>query len=260
MIIASVLAALLFAIVPPTPDHFVTDTQSVLSPATRSALEQRLHAYEAKTGNQIIVFIGDTTGDVPLEEWTAQTAQTWKIGHAKHDNGAVLFVFMRDHRVRIEVGYGLESVLTDATTKRIIDTRIVPRMKAGNVDAAIQDGVSAMLAAASPGYAGASPMPDATTTSSGDLPDWAVLFLILAAFGLFVVLPIAIIAIVVSRKRREKFGKAFHDMWFWNPAGGSGGGTFFGGYGGGGGFSSGGGGGFSAGGGSFGGGGASGGW
>jgi uncharacterized protein len=255
--ILPILAALLFAIVPPTPTHYVTDSPGALRSATHTDLEQRLRTYEAKTGNQIIVFIADTTGGVPLEDWTAQAAETWKIGHAKHDNGAVLFLFMRDHRVRIEVGYGLEGVLTDAATKRIIDTRIVPQMKAGNADGAVEDGVSAILGTASPGYADGSPAPNAAT-SSNDLPDWAAVLIIVALFGLFIVLPIAIIAIIVSRKKRQGFGKAFHDMWFWNPGGGSSG-AFLGGYGGGFG-GGGGGGGFSAGGGSFGGGGASGSW
>lgn len=258
MNVLPILAAVLFAIVPPTPNHYVTDSQGALSSATHARLEQRLRRYEEKTGNQIIVYIGDTTGGVPLEEWTAQAADAWKIGHAKHDNGAVLFLFMRDHRVRIEVGYGLESVLTDAVTKRIIDTRIVPQMKAGNVDGAVENGISAMLGAASPGYVDGSPGPSAAPFSS-DLPDWAAVLIILTLFGLFIVLPVTIIAIIVSRKRRGGFGKAFHDMWFWNPGGGSG--AFFGGYSGGGGGGFGGdGGGFSAGGGSFGGGGASGSW
>ena len=72
-----------------------------------------------------------------METWTGETADHWKIGRRGHDDGAVLFIFMQDHKVRIEVGYGLESSLTDADSHRIIQDVIVPRMKAGDVDDAV---------------------------------------------------------------------------------------------------------------------------
>ena len=92
----------------------------------RTALESELESFEATTGHHVVVYIGQTTGDVPLETWTAETASTWKVGQKGKDDGAILFLFMKDHKVRIEVGYGLESTLTDALSKQIIDTVIVP--------------------------------------------------------------------------------------------------------------------------------------
>ena len=154
------LAVMLAAIaVPPAPKHHVTDTVSILGSSTQAKIENELSDFEKKTGDQVIVWIGDTTGDTPLEQWTVQAAQTWKIGHKGKDNGAVLFVFRKDRKARIEVGYGLESVLTDAQSRRIIDDTIAPAMRAGNVDKAVQDGVDSMLRAIDSEQAPAAPKP-----------------------------------------------------------------------------------------------------
>jgi uncharacterized protein len=84
--------------------------------------------------------------------WTARTAQAWAVGAKRKDDGAVLFLFMQDRKVRIEVGYGLESSLTDAAASRIISGTILPAMKRGDADDAVTDGASAMLAAIDPTY------------------------------------------------------------------------------------------------------------
>lgn len=224
--------------VPPTPTHYVTDKNSALGAKERATLETTLRNYEKATGNQVIVYIGDTTGDVPLEDWTAETADTWKIGQKKLDNGAVLFLFTKDKRVRIEVGYGLESALTDADSKRIIDTQIVPRMKEDDIDDAIGDGVGGMIHKISPSYAIPPPShaPEQTDDSSSGDDDPTFWFSMLF---------IALIVVIVVWSQRGTKGKGG----YWS------GGSFLGGSSGGGG-----GGGFSAGGGGFGGGGASGGW
>jgi uncharacterized protein len=137
--------------VPPAPHHFVTDNAGALTDATRLALEQKLRDYSAKTGHQVIVWIGETTAGVPLETFTAESAHTWRIGRRAYDDGVVLFLFMADHRVRIEVGYGLEGNLTDADAKSIIDATIVPAMRAGDPDRAVTGGVNAILTTLSTG-------------------------------------------------------------------------------------------------------------
>ena len=113
------------------------------------------------------MWIGQSTGDVPLETWTGQTADRWKIGRHGHDDGAVLFLFMQDHKVRIEVGYGLESALPDADAHRIIADDIVPRMKAGDTDGAVSSGVAAMLTTIAPSYKGVTPPPEPASTPVG---------------------------------------------------------------------------------------------
>lgn len=249
--------------VPPTPDHYVTDGAGVLSTATRTSLENELRAYETSTGHQIVVWIGRTTGDVPLETWTTQTADRWKIGRRGHDDGAVLFLFMQDHKVRIEVGYGLESALTDAQSYRIIQDVIVPRVRAGDTDDAVSAGVAAMLNTISPNYKGVTPPPEGVTTASPPTMLGRVVVVLLGAVFvlIFAFLIFMVIMQVVGMLRygylvmREGSKRARADMghhWFWSAGGflgssSSGSGGDFGG-------------GFSAGGGSFGGGGASGGW
>jgi uncharacterized protein len=239
------LVALLYAVpviaagadftIPPTPAQYVTDNANALSENARASLENELHAYESATGHQIVVWIGQTTGDVPLETWTGETADHWKIGRRGKDDGAVLFVFMQDHKARIEVGYGLEGALTDADSFRIITQIIRPKMRANDVDGAVSDGVAAMLKTITPSYNGVSaPAEEAQTQPLTGKDAWVLVIL-----GLFVFC--AIVAVV-------RGGRGGYLV----TGGGFGGGGF-----GGGGF---GGGGFSAGGGGFGGGGASGGW
>ncbi len=244
--------------VPPTPDHRVTDNAGALSSDTRAAVENELHAYESATGHQIVVWIGQTTGDVPLETWTGEAAHQWKIGRRGHDDGAVLFLFMRDHKVRIEVGYGLEGSLTDADSHRIIADDIVPRMKANDPDGAVSSGVAAILTTITPSYKGVTPPP--TSATSGETSDAGTMVIVLVGIFFIVLIFVIIIQIVRALRYgylvlREGPTAARKDMRNW-PAYGA---VVLGG----GGFSSGGdsgGGGFSAGGGDFGGGGASGSW
>jgi uncharacterized protein len=251
--------------VPPAPDHRVTDNAGVLSSDTRTSVEDELKAYESATGHQVIVWIGQTTGDVPLETWTGEAAHQWKIGRKGHDDGAVLFLFMHDHKVRIEVGYGLESSLTDADSHRIIADVIVPRMKAGDPNAAVRGGVAAILTTITPSYKGATYPPESASTAqqSSDNGGGIAVFLFILV-GLFFVFLIFMIVMQVVRAIRYGFlalregpKAAQKDMKSW-PAWAGGaiiGGSSFGG-GGGGDFDSG----FSGGGGDFGGGGASGSW
>lgn len=181
MILALLLAASTGFTIPPTPDHYVTDNAAALSDTTRAQIENELQAYERATGHQIVVWIGQTTGGVPLETWTGETAHHWKIGRKGADDGAVLFLFMRDHRIRIEVGYGLESKLTDADASRIISDDITPKMKAGDPDGAVSSGVADMLVTADPSY---KPSELQTPAPENETPDRAGTIGIVI-FGLF---------------------------------------------------------------------------
>jgi uncharacterized protein len=250
--------------VPPTPDHRVTDNAGVLSGDTRTAVEDELRAYESATGHQVVVWIGQTTGDVPLETWTGETAHQWKIGRKGHDDGAVLFLFMQDHKVRIEVGYGLESSLTDADSHRIIANVIVPRMKAGDPNGAVRSGVAAILTTITPSYTGATYPPESASIGEQSNSGGAVAIFLFVIVGLFFAFLIFMVVMQVVRTIRYGFlalregpKAARKDMKSWPAwAGGALVGSSFGGGDGGGDF----GGGFSAGGGDFGGGGASGSW
>ena len=227
--------------IPPSPTTWVTDNAGFLSDGERQALDDELRKYETQSGHQVIVWIGQTTGDTPLEEFTINAFTAWKVGRKGLDDGAVLFVFAKDHKLRIEVGYGLEPMLTDARSSEIIRDVIVPKIRDGDDDGAIQSGVDAMIAAI-----GGQDEP----TSGGPSFDYGPLI----GLALFIIVWLVVTGLIFNARRSYTFGSGRgYGGWggFWG--GGFGGGGFGGGFGGGGG-------GFSGGGGMGGGGGASGGW
>ncbi len=137
--------ALLFVVA--APQRWVTDDAGVLTAEVRQRLDARLESYERASGHQLLVYVGRSTGGEPIEEWAARTFKDWRIGRKGLDDGAALFVFVDDRAARIEVGYGLEGVLTDAKSSRILRERLIPKMAAGDPNGAVAGAVDAMLAA-----------------------------------------------------------------------------------------------------------------
>jgi uncharacterized protein len=131
--------------IPPTPTQWVTDTANFMSPGAAQALNGRLEQYERSTGHQLIVYIGQTTGDAPIEDWAVRAFANWKIGRKGIDDGLVLFIMAADRKLRFEVGYGLEPVVPDAIASRIINEVIVPRIQAGDRDAAVTAGMDGVM-------------------------------------------------------------------------------------------------------------------
>jgi uncharacterized protein len=204
--------------VPPVPTHYVTDNAGALSSATRTSVDAELKGYERATGHQVIVWIGDTTGDVPLETWTGDTAHQWHVGRRGKDDGAILFLFVGDHKVRIEIGYGLEGTLTDADASRIIRDDIVPRMKAADPDGAVSSGVAAMLTTITPSYAGVTP-PLAQENSAPAAASGGVIAMF-AFFGVFALFVAFVIVMIIARRRAPGAKKETKDSTFWSSAGG----------------------------------------
>jgi len=122
---------------PPSPTRWVTDAAALLSHETRAALDARLEAYERTSGHQILVWISDSTDGAPVEDFAVRAFKEWKVGRKGLDDGLVLFIFSRDHRSRIEVGYGLEGVVTDAQATRLLDDVLAPRLRAQDADGAV---------------------------------------------------------------------------------------------------------------------------
>ena len=232
----------------------VVDNANILSPVVEADLTAKLARIEASTGHQVVVAtIGDLQGD-EIEDYGYQLGRAWKIGDAKLDDGVVLIVAPTARKVRIEVGYGLEPVLTDALSSVIIQSRILPKFRTGDMEGGVTAGVDAIGAQLA--------LPDdqartvaqqaapkaAAKPSRGGSP-WPMLIFVVVIFFLFIrggggrggglggALPWLLLGALNSGSRRDWGG------------GGDGGG-----------WGGGGGGGFSGGGGSFGGGGASGGW
>ena len=116
-----------------------------MSPSAASSLDSRLQAYEQSTGHQLIVYIDKTTGDAPIEDWAVRAFEKWKVGRKGIDDGLVLFIMAADRKLRFEVGYGLEGQVPDAIASRVINDVIVPRIQAGNRDAAVIDGMGAIM-------------------------------------------------------------------------------------------------------------------
>ena len=123
----------------------VTDLTGTLTAAQRTALEERLAAFEARKGSQIAVLMVPTTQPETIEQYGIRVAEQWKVGRKRVDDGAILLVALQDRAVRIEVGYGLEGVLPDAVARRIIDEDLVPRFRQGDVYGGIEAGVGRMI-------------------------------------------------------------------------------------------------------------------
>ena len=232
--------------IPPSPDRRVSDFAGALAPADRDRLEARLVERERTSRNQVVVAIFRSLQGESLEDYSVRLAETWKVGQKGLDNGVIFLIFLEDRKMRIEVGYGLEGVLTDATSSAILSQEVAPRFREGKIAAGIAAGLDAIDAAIKGEYRA-----DGRRASSRD---GSIPALIPIGFTLLVIL-----GLVLSAQRNAM--RARRNGWTggsrgWGPYIGGGG---FGGFGGG---SSGGGsgGGFSGGGGSFGGGGSSGNW
>ena len=123
----------------------VTDLAGILTPDQITGLDAKLQSFETTDSTQIAVVIIPSLEGESLEGYSIRVAEAWKIGQKGRDNGAILLVSMKDRAVRIEVGYGLESNLTDAKSSQIIRNEIVPRFRAGDYYGGIDAGVTAMI-------------------------------------------------------------------------------------------------------------------
>ncbi|MDB5921519.1 MAG: hypothetical protein JWN13_455 [Betaproteobacteria bacterium] len=139
------LAALAQIAVPKLTSR-VTDLTGTLTQEQRTALEQRLAAFEQRKGSQIAVLLVPTTQPETIEQFGIRVGEQWKVGRKGVDDGAILVGAMKDRAVRVEVGYGLEGVLPDAVAKRIVEEYIVPRFKQGDYYGGIDAAVTRMMA------------------------------------------------------------------------------------------------------------------
>jgi len=123
----------------------VTDQTATLTAEQKAALEQTLTAFEARKGSQLAVLIVPTTAPETIEQYALRVAEQWKLGRKKVDDGAILVIAKTDRALRIEVGYGLEGALNDATSKRIISENITPPLKQGDFYGGITAGVDKII-------------------------------------------------------------------------------------------------------------------
>ena len=230
--------------IPPAPAQYFNDYANVVSPRVAEELNSTLKQFERTSSNQLVVAIFPRMeSDSAVEDYTVRVAQAWKVGQQDKKNGAVLFAFMQEHQLYIQVGYGLEGVLPDVTAKRIISNEIVPRFREGDVDGGMRAAVQAMIAATQGEYHGTGQTRGDRTGQNRPV-----------GLNLGVIFVFIVIFIIISRQRSRRtyvLGGP-RGGWWMGPPGGGGGWSSGGGSSGGGGFS--------GGGGSFGGGGAGGKW
>jgi uncharacterized protein len=144
----------------------VTDQTATLTAEQKAALEQTLQTFEARKGSQLAVLIVPSSGPETIEQYALRVAELWKLGRTQVDDGAILVVAKNDRALRIEVGYGLEGALTDATSKRIISEIIAPRFKQGDFYGGIIAGVDQIIRAID-----GEPLPEPDGNPAGGIAD-----------------------------------------------------------------------------------------
>jgi uncharacterized protein len=143
--LACCLVTAAFALDFPQLTGRVVDQAGVMSADSRSAVEAKLNDLEDKSGIQLVVATVKSLQGSDIETYTNQLFRTWKLGQAQKNNGVLLLVAPAEHKVRIEVGYGLEGTLTDALSSVIISSAIVPRFKANDYSGGIERGVDGII-------------------------------------------------------------------------------------------------------------------
>ncbi len=240
---ASAFSSLSAEKIPDKPAGYFNDYASVVDGQTALQLNEQLAQFERETSIQLVVAVYQTMeSDSDVADYTQRIAQTWGVGQKGKSSGAVLFVFVQNHQMFIQTGYGLEGALPDATCFDITHNVIAPRFKQGDYAAGLKAGVIAMMQAVRGEYKGSGKTHKEATGRAQGLPVGVILFILIVIF------------IIISRSGRRGRRGYGYSGWGGPFIGGFGGGGWSGGGsggGGGGGFS-----GFSGGGGSFGGGGA----
>lgn len=123
----------------------LTDLTGTLTAEQQSGLEQSLRVFETKKGTQIAVLIVATTKPEEIEQYALRVVEQWKLGRKKVDDGALLLIAKDDRTLRIEVGYGIEGALNDATAKRIVSEVITPQLKEGDYFGGVSAGIDQMM-------------------------------------------------------------------------------------------------------------------
>ena len=168
--------------VPPLTGH-VIDRTGTLTAEQKTTLEQTLTAFEARKGSQLAVLMVSSTAPEAIEPYALRVAEQWKLGRKKVDDGVILVVAKADRSLRIEVGYGLEGALNDATSKRIIDEIILPRFKQQDFYGGITAGVGQIIRVVD---GEALPQPSAKGTAGigdlGNIGQYAPILFIVALF------------------------------------------------------------------------------
>ncbi|MET0181062.1 MAG: TPM domain-containing protein [Novosphingobium sp.] len=194
-LLAVVSASPAWAAFPPRPEGPVLDAAGILPPAEEAALDARLRAYTTGTGRALVVATVPSLDGQTIEMYAVELFEQWGIGGKESDAGLLLLVAPNEHKVRIEVGYGLHQYVTDALSGRIIRDTITPRFRTGDYAGGIVAGVDALVAqldrdpadvkaVAEAAAAAAAQQRDEGGASFGGIVFWIVLLIVfMAMFG-----------------------------------------------------------------------------
>ncbi len=177
----------------------VVDQAGVLSPGTRAGLDAKLVALERKSGIQLEVATVATLGGQEIEPYANALFRAWKLGEAQKNNGVLFLVAPKEHKVRIEVGYGLEGTLTDAISKIIILNAIAPRFKAGDFDGGVTRGVDDIITTLTTDSSEWQAKPDFRAKSQ-ETPGSAIVVVII-----FVLIGFVVIRVILAGRRSGGF-------------------------------------------------------
>ena len=166
----------------PLLEGYVTDQAGLISAGVKVKLENYLKDFEKSDSTQIFILTVPSLEGKALEQYSVEVAEAWKIGQAGKDNGVLLFVARDDRQVRIEVGYGLEGMLTDLLAGRIIDHEIIPRFKEGKFEEGITAGVGGIVAVVRGEYKGE---PENAVTTVRTLAIFIIIIAVLIIRGVF---------------------------------------------------------------------------
>jgi uncharacterized protein len=139
------MALAVYAVNFPALTGRIVDQANIIPAETRSTIEPKLADLEARSGIQLVVATIATLEGQEIESYANELFRNWKLGEKTKNNGVLLLVAPNEHRVRVEVGYGLEGTLTDALTKVIITNAITPRFKTGDFGGGISRGVDDII-------------------------------------------------------------------------------------------------------------------
>jgi len=188
------LSAIAAEVIPPKPAHYFNDYAQVVNAGTADQLNAQLENFERATGNQFVVAVyPKMQSDSSIDDYTVRVFRSWKVGQKGTNNGVVLFAFIQDHQMFVQVGYGLEGVLPDALCKQITEYEIKPHFKTGDYAGGLIAGVNAIVAASQHEYKG-----NGTTVASGKQKDPGISLLVIG-FVCFVIL------IIILGAYRRKF-------------------------------------------------------
>lgn len=211
--------------IPPQPPKLVNDYAELMTISNRENLENKLLAYNDSTSTQICVVTVNTIGDYEISDYAVRLGRSWGIGQKDKNNGILILVAKNERKVDIEIGYGLESYITDYDSKEIIDAILVPAFKQNHYYQGIDEATTRIIAQLQGTYSA----PAKSKSAVDALPDWAFILIMTVIF-------IIIISIISSGKSTVSIGGG---GWTWTSGGGgsswSGGGSSssFGGFGGG---------------------------